>query len=110
LPKKVFSGIIVAKAQKLPTQPSRGKKAAKRLEPSGSSRNRTESIPVSRSTPYSDFEQWQADVKNMRARFDGAYSTQQLYFFKNESDSKLGSFWQCGSTPDNIVKNIGIYW
>jgi hypothetical protein len=59
---------------------------------------------------YSDFNQWEKDVASMRFKFHTALTNDKLYELEKESDTKLGSFWECLTTPDNIVAKIRIYW
>jgi len=57
---------------------------------------------------YADYEQWKKDVQSMKDRFEKATSNSEMYQLKEESDQKLGSFWE--EDPTEIVKSIEIYW
>lgn len=67
-------------------------------------------IGTSYGLSYSDFEQWQEDVATMRIHFYTTSDYSELEQLINQSNTQLGSFWECPDTPDNIVKSIEIYW
>lgn len=68
------------------------------------------SVGTSYGLNYSDYLQWQLDVENMKRRFDSTDISEVLSQLENESNQKLGSFWEPDSSASNIVESIEIYW
>jgi len=56
---------------------------------------------------YSDYEQWQQDVEEMRGSFNSASKSWELSIIASESDKTLGSFFQ---PSEETVSSITIYW